>query len=283
MKQLSFNFEVPIKERGFLNDDFIIQGTAINATVTGNNHKFLPEELQKSATSLSGVPLLIDHRNEVDAIKGRVISGVFNEIEEKVDFKAKVIDKKVRELIEDGRLNSVSVGAAVENITEEEGFLVPRGIQFKELSLVAVPADEGATFQIALRGALEKSNLNIGKREVEKMKDNKAIVEQDEPEEPKAEPEPEVVPEPEPEPVEPEKEPDEEAKIEAQIKATKLRLKQLELKELKKKAKILESDLDEEPVKAEEPEDEDLEEVEEKYKIVQGFGALRGGSFTLVR
>jgi len=151
---LELMYQIPIEERGIIDGDFLIAGTALNSTLTSNNHKFIPEELQKSAKTLMNVPLLVDHRNEVDAIKGRVIFSEFDEIGKKINFKAKVIDDKIKEMIKDGRLNSVSVGAQVEDIEEgEDGTLIPRNIQFKELSLVAIPADEGATFSIALQEA----------------------------------------------------------------------------------------------------------------------------------
>jgi len=166
---LKFNYQVPIIESAFVNDDFIITGVALNATVTSNNHKFLAEELKKSADTLSGVPLLIDHRNEVEAIKGRVLNGEYNEEGPKVNFRAHVIDETMKGMIKDGRINSVSVGCAVEELEEtEDGFFIPRGIEFKELSLVAVAADAGATFDIALQeayktvinGSIEESYAN---------------------------------------------------------------------------------------------------------------------------
>ena len=40
---LKFNYQVPIIESAFVNDDFIITGVALNATITSNNHKFLVE------------------------------------------------------------------------------------------------------------------------------------------------------------------------------------------------------------------------------------------------
>ncbi|KKL53740.1 hypothetical protein LCGC14_2272380 [marine sediment metagenome] len=97
-KQINLNFQVDIKEQGFLNGDFIIQGTAISSNITSNNHKFLAEELKKSAVTLKGVPLLKDHDNMIDSIMGRVLVGEFNEVEEKVEFKAKVIDERRKAL-----------------------------------------------------------------------------------------------------------------------------------------------------------------------------------------
>lgn len=151
---LKLNFSVPITESALVNDRFLIKGRAINETTTSNNHKFIAEELRMAAPSLTGVPLLVDHDNRVESIKGRVLKGSYNEVSPGIDFEANVVDKSIREMIKDGRLNSVSVGALVSNIEEgSDGCLIPRGIMFKELSLVAVPADGGATFDIAMKEA----------------------------------------------------------------------------------------------------------------------------------
>lgn len=158
MKDLNFSFNVPIQENAKVNNKFIIRGVAINETVTGNNHKFLGEELRAAAHTLKGVPLLIDHDNSVKSIKGRVLESTYDETNRRIPFVANVISKEMQEMIEQGLINSVSVGATVSSVEEEDGgVLIPRGIQFKELSLVAVPADAGATFTYALS---EAYNLN---------------------------------------------------------------------------------------------------------------------------
>jgi len=170
-----FSYSVPIVESGFMNDDFMIAGTAINSVITSNNHKFIAEELRASANTLTGVPLLIDHRNEVSAIKGRVILGEYDEENNRVNFKARVKDVEIRKMIKDGLINSVSVGATVKHIDEDGDTLIPRGITFKELSLVAVPADSGATFNIALKEAykskpIEKALVEAPKIELKEEK-----------------------------------------------------------------------------------------------------------------
>ena len=99
--------------------------------------------------------LLKDHDNRIDSIVGRVIGSSYDEENSNVPFKAIVSDSHARELIQRGDLNTVSVGAIVESIEEQDGALIPRGIIFKELSLVAVPADQGATFSIALKEAYD--------------------------------------------------------------------------------------------------------------------------------
>lgn len=159
--QLNLRYAVPFTEAFNEEGDFLIEGVAINETTTSNNHKFIAEELIPAASTLTGVPLLVDHENKVENIKGRVLGGFYNEMGKRVDFKARVMDKICQEMIKDGRLNSVSVGAMVRDCEEKDGELIPRGITFKELSLVAVPADSGATFSMALKEAYDTNPKEI--------------------------------------------------------------------------------------------------------------------------
>jgi len=177
---MKFNFQVPIKEmdnpEGELEKEFIIEGVAINATTTSNNNKYLEDELKASANTLTGVPLLKNHNNDVDSIMGRVKEGKYTN--KKVEFRAKVIDKTMQEMIKDGRLDSVSVGAIVERIEEDEdGSYIARGITFKELSLVAVGADEGATFGLALSEAY-KLTTDTTEKKVGTIKKNEQVDEE---------------------------------------------------------------------------------------------------------
>lgn len=279
MEPLSFNYQIPIKEQGFMNGQFTIAGTAISSSVTSNNHKFLPEELKLSADTLNGVPLLVDHRNEVDAIKGRVIVSEFDDVNEKVNFKAQIEDESIKEMIKDGRLNSVSVGAIVKELEDDGDYFIPRGIVFKELSLVAVPADPRATFDIALKEAYKSSftELKGGSDKVgdEEAKDEaKEEVEDEAKEEVKPEEAKEEAKEEEAKPEE-EKEAVTEEKVKSIVKAT---LKEAE--EAKPEEKKEESKPEEDSEESEEAEDE---EVSEGYKIEQSAGTLRGGAFILVR
>ena len=155
-KLINLSYNVPILENASVNNQFIIKGIAINETTTGNNHKFLGEELKLAADTLKGVPLLVDHDNTVASIKGRVLESLYDEANKRIPFAASVMDKNIKEMIIDGRINSVSVGAVVKEIEEDKGTLIPRGITFKELSLVAVPADPSATFTFALTEAYKK-------------------------------------------------------------------------------------------------------------------------------
>lgn len=130
--------------------DFWIQGTAINETITRNGVKYTAEELEPAATSLKEKPILKDHRNEVDAIVGKVTDSFFDKNGRRIAFKGKIMDENIRKLIKDGRLTNVSIGARVKELEEGEGFRTAKGISFLELSLVPVPGDPDASFHQAL-------------------------------------------------------------------------------------------------------------------------------------
>ena len=161
---LMLEYFVPIQSSAELDGDFTINGIAINETTTSNGHKFIGEELSKAASTLIGVPLLKDHDNSVDSIVGKVNAAHWDESLRNIPFSAVVKDTKVKQLIKDKLLNTVSVGAHVkpEDIEEtDDGDIIPHNIDFKELSVVAVPADGGATFQVALNNAYKLHSSKI--------------------------------------------------------------------------------------------------------------------------
>jgi len=298
MSNIKFSYTEPITESALVNDDFIIQGVAINSATTTNNHVFIPEELEKSAHTLNDVPLLKDHENTIDSIMGKVINGTFDEVSSRVLFKAKVNDKKARELIKRGDLNSVSIGASVNEIEEgENGELIPHGITFQELSLVAVPADGGATFNVAMKAALDEfkssspsENTQTVERGSKDVKMSEEEVKAEEPEAPAEEPKPEEEKSEESEEAKPEAEKSEEPEETESKAEEKVTLSTSQFKELLSAIKpIKEADVDEESeAKPEsekeeeeaEDEDEDEEDVEEKYTIKQSMG---GRAFEYVR
>jgi len=222
------------------------------------------------------------------------MNGEFNELQNKVDFKAKVVDSKIKQMIKDGLINSVSVGAVVKDVLEEDGFLVPKGITFKELSLVAVPADSQATFNIALKEAYDNK---IKEDDEEDDEDDDEIEKEDDEEIPKEEIE--IVNS------QPAKAVDiynckevkmSEDKIEAKAEVVKevpkedrtneileaMKKMSDEISALKLKLKEAEAQPE---VKEDKPEEKSEEKTEEisKYNLIQSFGSIRGGAFTLVR
>jgi len=283
---ITLSYNVPILESAQVDSDFVIQGVAINATITSNNHKFLNEELRESATTLTGVPLLVDHRNEISAIKGRVTIGEYDEVNSRINFKAKVVDKEVRQMIRDKLINSVSVGATVKDIEEgADGVIIPRGICFKELSLVAVPADGGATFTTALHEAYTHA------KEWDPKPESEEETEEEDEEEIEIEDKAKVEVKELQSPTKVDelesmkgglKMSEEITKVEQKLEVESAESKML--KEMMSKVEAMSKELTElrakkEEIKAEVKE----EEAPSKYNIVQGFGSLRGSSYTLVR
>ena len=156
------NFSIPIEQATIKSSvdmgckRFLIQGTAINATLTRNGVKFTEDELEKSAQSLRNKPLLKDHNNSVDSIVGKTTNNVFYDSTSKcVKFEAEVIDEGCKYKIKAGLIGAVSVGCMVSEMEEEEDFVIAKGIDFVELSLVAVPADPNAGIQTAISCSLK--------------------------------------------------------------------------------------------------------------------------------
>ena len=171
MKNLQLTFQAPITENAFFNNEFLIKGIAITSTITDNNHKFLPEELEKAAATMTGIPLLVDHDNSVDSVIGKVNQGFFDQVSQNLEFEAKVMNTSIQEKITSGLINSVSIGATVEDIEEEDGIFIPKGIKIRELSIVAVPADQNAKFEVVaiaptFQMALQEAFTLIGKPQV---------------------------------------------------------------------------------------------------------------------
>jgi len=163
MSPLKLNFDFPIQESHSENigrrQDFFIRGVAINETTTRNNHTFVAKELKRATNSLKNKPILKDHKNEIDSIVGRTTENiVYDEALNAIRFEAKIMDEKMQKMISDGLITSVSVGAAIEDyeVDEDSGSHVLKGIDFLELSLVAVPADPNAGFAKAISEAFEK-------------------------------------------------------------------------------------------------------------------------------
>jgi len=266
-EELILEYFVPIESSAELDGDFTINGIAINETTTSNGHKFIGEELAKSAHTLIGVPLLKDHDNSIDSIVGKVNAARWDEALRNIPFKAIIKDQKVKQLIKDGLLSTVSVGAHVkpEDIEEaENGDIIPHNISFKELSVVAVPADGGATFSMALNSAYKLHSTKVDNSIITEKEDNMTEEEK----------------KTESEIVEPKEEKEEPKEVEEVKEDAVLAL----LKKIDERITKLESsDADEPKEEKEEPkeeasdEDEDEEdEVEEKgdYTFNQGYNSI---------
>ena len=163
-------FYMPIKESVNAGGDFIIKGIAINETTTRNGITYRAKELKLAAPSFRNKPIMVDHSGSVKDIVGRTTENVvFNSANNSIDFEAKIMDEKIKEMINDGRITDVSIGAQVENIIEnEEGERTAIGLEGLEISLVAIPGDPGANLANALDTSFQiKESLNIKENDVE--------------------------------------------------------------------------------------------------------------------
>lgn len=274
---LLLEYYVPLKQSATVDGEFFIEGIAINETTTSNGHVFVGEELSKAARTLNGVPLLKDHINSVDSVVGRVKNAYFDESLRAIPFKAQIADEGVKNKIKQGLINSVSVGAHVkpEDIVQlENGDIQPTNIIFKELSVVAVPADSGATFEVALNNAYNRYKEDLTKDE-RRFKEQNMSEETEIPktEETKEESQ-ETVEEEQTE--EPKEEQKEESVEESAIDKLTERINALEetIKKLQEADKDEEKEeAEEESEEAEESDEEEEEAVEEdsQLNIVEGY------------
>lgn len=158
------NYNVPITENFKENGKFIVRGIAINSTTTRNGITYEVEDLEIAAPTLRNRPVLKDHINSVDNIVGRTTNNItFNSQGKFVPFEADIKDPVMQQKIQSGLVTNVSIGAMVKDIERKEDangkeINVAKGIEFVELSLVAVPGDPGAGFTHALN---EKLNAKI--------------------------------------------------------------------------------------------------------------------------
>ena len=159
-------FFMPIEEKAKNNvGEFVIRGVAINETTTLNNVKYVSEELLKAASSFRNVPILLDHKNEVKNIVGRTTENVdFNSAFNRIEYEAKIMDKDIKEMIEDGRIQNVSIGAKVEDLKEEkDGSMKAVGIHGLEISIVAVPGDNQASLAQAIQNNFHLKEMAMSK------------------------------------------------------------------------------------------------------------------------
>lgn len=163
MENTKLNFVVPIiellqqKDDDKLDDVMRIEGVAIEETTSRNNVTYKVEELEEAAHTLVGAPLLKDHNNTVDGIVGKVTEAYMDG--KQLKFKAEVMDDSMKEKIKNGLIKNVSVGSKLKElqkvVEDEVTKFVAKGIEFLELSLVAVPGVKGATFSQSVTEAFD--------------------------------------------------------------------------------------------------------------------------------
>ena len=136
---------------------------------TFNSITITTEELQKSVHTLIGKPLLVNHDSKTSSVVGKITNAQMgldasvnkSSIMYDADFDA--AEEDILRKIRLGFLNSTSVGFTCEHICsicgsdvwkcahwfDDPGFeILAQDIQFRELSIVPIPADKDATVQI---------------------------------------------------------------------------------------------------------------------------------------
>ena len=170
LEDLQVEFAVPVTIKEEVSTDgsknYVITGTALEATVSRNKIKYTEEEIEKA--EVDNVPLLKDHEAKVDNIIGRVD---FIKEDGKLKFTAKNIEKTYWEKIKKGLIRNVSIGATVKRLVKkvEEGiaYWIAEGIGIVELSLVAVPGVRSATIDQAI---VEKYGGKIMENKIDEAK-----------------------------------------------------------------------------------------------------------------
>ena len=126
-----------------------IRGTAVRAGLSRNERFYLADELRAAAETLTGAPIYVEHVSADRAI-GKVVRAWWDEDELAVKFEAEVYDDEVAEKIRLGLIRHVSIAADYE-LLEPIELVAPRGLRFRELSLVAVPGVPGANIEVVER------------------------------------------------------------------------------------------------------------------------------------
>lgn len=159
-------------------DKILVQGIAVTAGTSRNNHKFLAEELQKATNDMIGKPILKDHEATVDNSVGKVTSAYYSNVKGgEINYSGFVLDSgMLKDQIESGVISEVSIGAYAEQMLQEDDGdehspLIPIGLHFMELSLTPCPAVQGTGIARASMSAdVQKINTIMEEDKMEEIK-----------------------------------------------------------------------------------------------------------------
>jgi hypothetical protein len=106
--------------------------------------EYLKEELEKSAHTLAGTPLILDHNTPIN---GRVLGAEYED--GAIEYIAQLDDHTIAEQIEDGTIKHCSVEFEWKTLEKLNGH-APRGITFTALSLLKdyAPGDPKTTVEL---------------------------------------------------------------------------------------------------------------------------------------
>lgn len=125
----------------------LIKGYAIHAGATRNWNLYLESELKKAADSLVGKPIYLEHVS-ADAAVGKVLASGWDPDKRAIWFVAEIYDDNVADKIRAGIIKHVSICADYELLEPLDHIRIPYGLEFRELSLVAVPGDPEANIMV---------------------------------------------------------------------------------------------------------------------------------------
>ena len=168
-----------------------VEGIAVCEGVSRNGIRYNAEELNYFAPTLTGKPILKDHKNETDSIIGKVTEGKSIDNGKKVRFKGWVKEdgSGITERILDGRVSEVSIGATADKLlkeSEDSSEVVAVGLHALELSTTPVPGVIGTSVSPSesfneneIKGMIEsfnlKNNIHSSVKEVHDLKNCKEV------------------------------------------------------------------------------------------------------------
>jgi len=154
MKNLVFNsaFEkvktLESKE-GF--DRIKIKGIAIEAGDSRNGVSYEAEELRKSAKTLKGRPIGLNHSGDVMNNVGRIKKASYED--GKLLYEAEIMNTKrnpdIIDMINNQLIDSVSIEVNVNKFEREDNKLFLRGLEFLAMDIVKVPGIKGASLSLS--------------------------------------------------------------------------------------------------------------------------------------
>jgi len=123
-----------------------IRGVLAIPRVSLNGYLYLPEELENAVKKANEVPIYLEHVSANNAVG--VAKLIWNPEKMRVEFEGEVFDEEVEKAIRAGAIKHVSLGADYDILDFFDSYSVPRGLEFRELSLVAIPGIPEANLEV---------------------------------------------------------------------------------------------------------------------------------------